>query len=232
MTGKLNTFVSTAATAGLNLGAGTAPTTPVNGDLWATTAGVYARINSSTLGPFGTGNGSVTSITATSPLTGGTITTTGSIGIGQANSTTNGYLSSGDWTTFNNKVSSQWTTSGSSISYSTGSVGIGTTTPGTMLDVHGSFSLPITTVTANYTVGANDYTVLCNNSVSITITLPTAAGISGRIIVIKKLTATSTTIDGYGSETIDGATTVVSTTQWLSWMLQSNGTAWFVLANK
>ena len=101
-----------------------------------------------------------------------------------------------------------------------------------MLDVHGSFSLPITTVTANYTVCANDYTVLCNNSVSITITLPTAAGISGRIIVIKKLTATSTTIDGYGSETIDGATTVVSTTQWLSWMLQSNGTAWFVLANK
>ena len=232
MTGKLNTFVSTSATAGLNLGAGTAPTTPVNGDLWATTAGVYARINSSTLGPFGTGNGSVTSITATSPLTGGTITTTGSIGIGQANSTTNGYLSSGDWTTFNNKVSSQWTTSGSSISYSTGSVGIGTTTPGTMLDVHGSFSLPITTVTANYTVGANDYTVLCNNSVSITITLPTAAGISGRIIVIKKLTATSTTIDGYGSETIDGATTVVSTTQWLSWMLQSNGTAWFVISTK
>jgi hypothetical protein len=113
-----------------------------------------------------------------------------------------------------------------------GNVGIGTSAPGTMLDVHGSFSLPITTVTANYTVGANDYTVLCNNSVSITITLPTAAGISGRIIVIKKLTATSTTIDGYGSETIDGATTVVSTTQWLSWMLQSNGTAWFVLANK
>jgi len=90
-----------------------------------------------------------------------------------------------------------------------------------MLDVHGSFSLPITTVTANYTVGANDYTVLCNNSVSITITLPTAVGISGRIIVIKKLTATSTTIDGYSSETIDGATTVVSTTQWLSWMLQA-----------
>ena len=49
------------------------------------------------------GTGTVESITALSPLTGGTITTTGDIGITQATTLTNGYLSSTDWNTFNNK---------------------------------------------------------------------------------------------------------------------------------
>ena len=51
----------------------------------------------------GGGSGTVTSITATAPLTGGTITTTGSIGINQASTTVSGYLASGDWVTFNGK---------------------------------------------------------------------------------------------------------------------------------
>ena len=50
-------------------------------------------------------SGTVTSVTATSPLTGGTITDTGSIGITQASGSADGYLSSSDWTTFNNKQS-------------------------------------------------------------------------------------------------------------------------------
>jgi len=50
-------------------------------------------------------SGTVTSVTATSPLTGGTITDTGSIGITQASSSADGYLSSTAWTTFNNKQS-------------------------------------------------------------------------------------------------------------------------------
>jgi len=36
---------------------GTAPSSPTNGDLWTTTAGLYARINNSTVGPFSTGGG-------------------------------------------------------------------------------------------------------------------------------------------------------------------------------
>jgi len=49
------------------------------------------------------GTGTVESITALSPLTGGTITTTGNIGITQATTSTDGYLSFTDWNTFNNK---------------------------------------------------------------------------------------------------------------------------------
>lgn len=44
-TGKINTPAVTTASAFLNLPHGTAPTTPVNGDVWSTTGGLFARIN-------------------------------------------------------------------------------------------------------------------------------------------------------------------------------------------
>ncbi len=47
----------------------------------------------------------VTSITASSPLTGGAITSTGTIGIPKATGSQDGYLAQGDWTTFNGKGS-------------------------------------------------------------------------------------------------------------------------------
>jgi hypothetical protein len=58
-TGKVNTLASAVGGAGLNLPHGTAPTTPTNGDIWTTTAGVYARVNGATqtLGGGGGGGG-------------------------------------------------------------------------------------------------------------------------------------------------------------------------------
>lgn len=41
----------------LRIAHGVAPTAPVNGDVWTTTAGVYARINGATVGPFSAGGG-------------------------------------------------------------------------------------------------------------------------------------------------------------------------------
>ncbi len=90
--GKLVTAASTTTQAGLNVPAGVAPTSPTNGDLWTTTAGVYARINGSTIGPFGTSSGSVSSIATSSPIVGGTITTSGTISCPQCALTTNGGL--------------------------------------------------------------------------------------------------------------------------------------------
>ena len=48
LTGKLNTVASAAGTAGFGLPHGAAPTTPANGDLWSTTAALFARINGAT----------------------------------------------------------------------------------------------------------------------------------------------------------------------------------------
>ena len=46
--GKVGTIASTTANAGFNIAHGAAPTTPVNGDIWTTTSGVFARINGAT----------------------------------------------------------------------------------------------------------------------------------------------------------------------------------------
>lgn len=67
------------------------------------TNGQVLAYNGSIWVPTTNGSGTVTSITASAPLTGGTITSSGSIGITQASGSADGYLSSTDWTTFNNK---------------------------------------------------------------------------------------------------------------------------------
>lgn len=50
-TGLVTTAASATGSAGLNVPEGTAPTSPVNGDIWATSAGLYVRINGGTVGP-------------------------------------------------------------------------------------------------------------------------------------------------------------------------------------
>jgi hypothetical protein len=54
---KITPPASSTGTAGFRLPHGVAPTSPVNGDVWTTTAGMYVRVNSSTVGPLGTGGG-------------------------------------------------------------------------------------------------------------------------------------------------------------------------------
>jgi hypothetical protein len=53
----LITAASASGGAGLRLPHGTDPTSPTNGDVWTTTAGMYVRISGTTVGPLGTGGG-------------------------------------------------------------------------------------------------------------------------------------------------------------------------------
>ena len=50
-TGQLKTKASTTTESGFTLPHGSAPSSPVNGDIWTTTAGLFVRINGSTVGP-------------------------------------------------------------------------------------------------------------------------------------------------------------------------------------
>ena len=52
-TGTVIMPTSTSGGSSIRIPHGTAPTAPTNGDIWTTTAGVYARVNGSTVGPFG-----------------------------------------------------------------------------------------------------------------------------------------------------------------------------------
>jgi hypothetical protein len=54
---QFQTIASTATKAGFRIAHGTAPSAPVNGDIWTTTSGLYARINGATVGPYGVGGG-------------------------------------------------------------------------------------------------------------------------------------------------------------------------------
>lgn len=49
--GKLNLGASASASATFNIPHGAAPSSPANGDMWTTTAGLFVRVNGSTVGP-------------------------------------------------------------------------------------------------------------------------------------------------------------------------------------
>ncbi len=76
-TGKVNFLASSSGTAGMNCGAGTAPSSPINGDIWCTSTAMFVRINGSTVQLGGAGvttvpNGGtgVASFTAGLPILG------------------------------------------------------------------------------------------------------------------------------------------------------------------
>lgn len=67
MLGRLVTTASTTSVAGFAVTPGVAPTTPTNGDMWTTTAGLFVRINGATVGPLA--GPAAGSFAATAPLT-------------------------------------------------------------------------------------------------------------------------------------------------------------------
>jgi hypothetical protein len=67
--GKITGPASTTAAATLNLPHGTGPSSPVNGDVWTTTSGIYVRVNGTTVGPLGAGGGGASvSVSDTAPV--------------------------------------------------------------------------------------------------------------------------------------------------------------------
>ncbi len=85
------------------------------------------------------------------------------------------------------------------------------------------------TVTANYTALTGDDVVLCNQSAAITITLPSASGVNGRILTIKDKSgsAATNTITVSGANTIDGTASKVLNTAYGALRLVSDGSNWF-----
>jgi hypothetical protein len=154
----------------------------------------------------------------------------------QIGATNNGYGSGGDRLVFTYGGASA--NSLLTLVQSTGNVLIGTTTDnGSRLRVNGSVALPHTTKSANYTLDATDYTVGFDCASNRTATLPDATTCAGRIYVIYQYNTNIglryVTIDGNGSQTINGQTTVNLQYQdeFSSVMIQSNGSNWVIIAS-
>jgi len=86
---------------------------------------------------------------------------------------------------------------------------------------------------ADYTITDTDDigTLILTGSVSKTFTLPTAADNTNRKITFINNSTATLTIDGEGSETINGNLTAVIYNGYDSLTLQCNGTSWFSITN-
>ncbi|MFJ7269423.1 hypothetical protein ACIQV3_22725 [Streptomyces sp. NPDC099050] len=98
--------------------------------------------------------------------------------------------------------------------------------------INGQVPYPVRTVTASTTVRVIDEVLLVDATAgAITITLISAASTPNQY-TIKKVDASvnTVTIDGAGSETIDGAATKVLTTQWETVTVIPSGGNWYVVS--
>lgn len=112
---------------------------------------------------------------------------------------------------------------------------IGNATPSTAVFTTMSTSgvyATITTKTANYTLTTTDFTVLGNAAGgAITLTLPTAVGVSGQIYTIKKSdsSANVVTIATTSAQTIDGQSSYSLSLQYAGVQVQSNNSNWVII---
>lgn len=92
----------------------------------------------------------------------------------------------------------------------------------------------VQSVTAAYTATNRDSLILADaTSAAFSVTLYSAVGNKGRRITVKKTDSgtNAVTVDGSGSETIDGSTTYSLAAQNDAAQLQSDGTGWQVIGS-
>ena len=114
-------------------------------------------------------------------------------------------------------------------------VGVATSAPTSGLHVDSSCAYAISSAkSSDYTVTAADHTILVNASNSnITITLPTAVGIPGRLYIVKRVDGspqTTVSVAANGSEEIDGSTLAATLGAMGSVVLQSDNSGWWKVA--
>ena len=100
--------------------------------------------------------------------------------------------------------------------------------------VLGSVATAYVKKTADYTAKAGDSIIAVDaTSGVVVITLPAASGKEGRAYTIKKIDSSvnSVTVDGNGSETIDGVSAYSLSTQWKYVSIYCDGANWLITAN-
>lgn len=206
-TGLIGTVASTTTTAGLNIPHGTAPTTPVNGDVWTTTGGLFWRQNGTTqqaveIGSTQTISGNKTFSNASLTLGNSTAASTYNLGTGATLNATTKAINIG--------------TAG--VSGSTTNITIGSAVSG---------ALGTTTVNGNITATGTTLT-LGNSTAASTINVGTGATLTATTKAVNIGTggvAGSTTNIAIGSTTGTSTTTLQGTTNGVTAAADTNSTA-------
>jgi hypothetical protein len=118
------------------------------------------------------------------------------------------------------------------VSGSTAKVGIGTDNPTSTLGVSGSVATKVSSITGtSNTIGAT-YTILMGSDDGVCAAqLPAAADCTGRIYIFKRLSSSGCKVQSNGSEKIENSTDDLELeTQYDSYMIQSDGTEWWILS--
>lgn len=109
----------------------------------------------------------------------------------------------------------------------------GTGNANSTMQVDGSVSMAIKTITSNYTLTGSDNTILANTtSGAVTLSLPVPTSFAGRIYTIKKIGTGG--IDNQltispASGTIEGGSNYVIYNDWTFVTIQTDGTNWYVI---
>jgi hypothetical protein len=109
-------------------------------------------------------------------------------------------------------------------------VGVATSTPSSGLHVNSSFATAISVKSSDYTATGDDHTLLVDASnENVTITLPTAVGIGGRMYLIKRVDGSGNAVNiaADGSEEIDGSTNPSSVASLGAATFQSDNANWW-----
>lgn len=112
-----------------------------------------------------------------------------------------------------------------------GFTGIGNTNPQSVLDVGGSVTMPITTVSSDTTIGVQHYTIIADSSGGVkTITLPSnSISLKGRIYIVKRVGGNNVIVATNDSATIDGASSKTLSSNYDKHIMQSDGANWHII---
>jgi hypothetical protein len=115
-----------------------------------------------------------------------------------------------------------------------GNVGIQTESPKADLDVQGSYRTKVTTITSDYTVQPDDYSIFVDNGTpsdfNVTLPDPTLQRNKGRVLIIRCYGTKGAFLDPQGSGTEIEGNSGYTVSNGEAATIQCNGTEWYVIS--